>query len=304
MLLTIPTPHRAFDVVMHDGAIVRVRQHGRREGPRLILSHGNGLAIDGYMPFWGPLADRYDLVMFDMRNHGQNPPHGPIGHDWATFVRDIERVWRAIRDRLGARPAVGVFHSLSAIAATLHALEGGDRWPALVLFDPPFYPRAGHPLQPVEHQHMVDMARRARQRRGRFHDPDLLASQFRTRRAFRRWVPGAAALMAHATMRRDNNGSDWVLACPPELEARIFENNADPEIWPRLARLDLPIKLICADPTLEEVQQPALVCQAMAEELALEYESIPDTSHFLQIEKPVDCIRSLEDFLAKRGHRA
>ncbi len=39
----------------------------------------------------------------------------------------------------------------------------------------------------------------------------------------------------------------------------------------------------------------------MAEELSIEYEAIPDTTHFLQIEKPESCIRSMEEFLRQQG---
>jgi hypothetical protein len=61
--VTIPNPHAVFEAVMEDGAIVRLRRHGVAGGPRLVLSHGNGLAIDGYFSFWGRLLDRYDVIV-------------------------------------------------------------------------------------------------------------------------------------------------------------------------------------------------------------------------------------------------
>ncbi|MGC1190746.1 MAG: hypothetical protein WA861_09155, partial [Candidatus Binatus sp.] len=69
----VPRARHAFDVKMHDGATIHVRQHGIPGAPRLVLSHGNGLAIDGYFPFWGPLRERYEVIVFDFRNHGHNP---------------------------------------------------------------------------------------------------------------------------------------------------------------------------------------------------------------------------------------
>ena len=86
---------------MEDGAIIRVRRHGVGDAPRLVLSHGNGLAIDGYFSFWGRLLDRYDVIVYDFRNHGQNPPHHPAGHHWKRFIQDDERIWHAIRERDG-----------------------------------------------------------------------------------------------------------------------------------------------------------------------------------------------------------
>jgi pimeloyl-ACP methyl ester carboxylesterase len=264
------------------------------------LSHGNGLAIDGYMPFWEPLRDRFEIILFDIRNHGQNPLHGPAGHDLATIVEDFELIWRAIRDNFGAKPAIGVFHSLSAVAAIEHAADRPGRWQALVLFDPPVYPRDGHELQPTQAENTVDMGHRAARRAESFADPARLAGQYIRHPAFRRWVEGAAALMAQATLRPSGDGG-WTLACPRELEAFIYATNTDPGLWPRIAGLDIPIKLIAADPTLEDAQMPALIGRAMAAELPVSYEFIPDTTHFLQIEKPDSCIRSMEEFLRQQG---
>src|SRR5260221_10912391 len=128
---------------MDDGAIVRGRRHGIPAGPRLVLSHGNGFAIEAYYPFWSLLAHRWDIVLFDVRNHGMNPLHGAAGHTYPQFAADLERLRLAIADAFGPKPTVGVFHSLSAIASILHALTYGPRWDALILFDPPLVPLPG-----------------------------------------------------------------------------------------------------------------------------------------------------------------
>ena len=298
--VTIPAPHEVFDAVMDDGAVIRLRRHGRAQGPRLVLSHGNGLAIDGYFPFWGLLLDRYDLVLYDFRNHGHNPPHHPAHHHWRNFIQDDERIWRTIRDRWGAKPAAGVFHSLSAVAAVMHTLEKGARWDPLVLFDPPIYPREGHPLQSIQITGEGDLASRARRRTERYESPDDLARAFARVPHFGRWRPEAYELMARATLRRDEAAGDWVLACPRELEARVFESNRDATIWPRMKNLPVAGKLICGDPAIENQQLPALIGQAIAQEIPFEYEAIPGTSHFLQVERPEECVRAMEAFLRAR----
>ena len=76
MHLEVPAAYNCFDLAMDDGATIRIRQRGNPDGARLFISHGNGFAIDGYLPFWGPLRDRFDLVLFDVRNHGCNQPAG------------------------------------------------------------------------------------------------------------------------------------------------------------------------------------------------------------------------------------
>jgi pimeloyl-ACP methyl ester carboxylesterase len=299
--ITIPKPHAVFEAVMEDGAIIRLRRHGVAGGPRLVLSHGNGLAIDGYFSFWGRLLDRYDVIVYDFRNHGQNQPHHPPDHHWKRFIVDNERIWHTIRERWGAKPMAGVFHSLSAVTAVMHTLEMSRRWDPLVLFDPPIHPRDGHPLQAVQKSHESDIAARARRRTERYKDPADLAQLFAHVPQFKLWQPEAYALMARATLRRDEAAGDWVLACPRELEAHVFESNRDATIWPRMKTLPVPCKLICGDPASEHRQPPALIGRAIAEETRVEYEAIAHTTHFLQIERPDECIRAMEPFLRKHG---
>ena len=296
----VPPARHSFEVAMRDGAIIRVRQHGKPGAPRLVLSHGNGLAIDGYFPFWGPLRERYEVVVFDMRNHGRNPPHTIEGHQWSNFPDDMEAIFQAINHELGAKPAAGVFHSMSAVVAALHSLSHGRRFDALVLFDPPIIPREGHDL--LAHFQRTDkggLADRARRRTPSYKDPMDLARQFE--RHFKRWRPEAFELMARATLRHDRDTGDWVLACPREFEAQVFSSTSDGSLWTRLAHSPVPLKLVCGDPTLEDVGAPTLIGKALAEDTGVAYEAIPETSHFLQIERPAECVRAMEDFLRPLG---
>ena len=137
MNLVVPAARCSFDVELEDGAAIRVRRHGNPDGVRLTVTHGNGFAADVYLPFWQQLAPRYDLLVFDFRNHGQNIPVEPANHNYAQMSRDLERVLQAIDSQLGAKPTVGIFHSMSARTAMKHAIEIGWRWDGLVLFDPP-----------------------------------------------------------------------------------------------------------------------------------------------------------------------
>ncbi len=299
-MTAFPDPHRTLELRMADGAVILVRQYGLIDAPRLVLSHGNGLAIDGYLPFWNPLCDRYEVIVFDFRQHGRNPSNPEWAHDWPTLVGDMERVWQELQAGFGRKPTAGVFHSMAAICAILHTLDYGARWDLLALFDPPFFARDGHPLRALNQSAKFDLAARARRRREFYNSPEEFARQLRGVPAFRRWVPEAFELMARATLRRQDS-SGWTLACPRELEARIFEATADPTIWPRMARLPVPVELFCADPGAEDAGPPALIGQAMAVELPIEYESIADTSHFLQIERPAECRRAVEAFLLRHG---
>jgi pimeloyl-ACP methyl ester carboxylesterase len=295
--IEFPAPLRVIELAMEDGAIIRIRQHGNPAGPRLALSHGNGLAIDGYLPFWGALHKRYDLILFDFRNHGQNPLHNFAHHNWPQFIHDLERIFESVQENLGAKRTAGVFHSLSAVTAVMQTQRLGKRWDPLVLFDPPFYPPDGHPIRELQRGNEDDLAARAERRISGYDDPLDLARQFQRR--FPRWHPEAYELMARATLRYNTNMRQWVLACPREYEAHIFRSNRETSTWRRLGRMPVPVKLICADPA--DGGPTALIGRALAVEAFVEYEPIAGTSHFLQIERPQECIHAMETFLVKHG---
>jgi pimeloyl-ACP methyl ester carboxylesterase len=295
LAIPLPVPRHVIELTMQDGAVIRIRQHGNPDGPRLVLSHGNGLAIEGYYPFWRHLESRYALFLFDFRNHGQNPLSSFAHHNWPQFIQDLERIFDSIQANFGAKRTAGVFHSMSAVAAVMHTQRCGPRWDPLVLFDPPFYPPDGHPIREIQRGNEDDIASRAERRTPHYQDPMDLARQFQRR--FPGWVPEAYELMARATLRFDVNSHRWVLACPREYEAHIFRSNRETSTWHRLRAMPVPVKLICADPV--GGGPPALIGRALAQEAGVEYEAIPGASHFLQIERPQECIRAMESFLVK-----
>ncbi len=146
MRFKIPIPSMTFEVPLEDGARICMRRHGNPEGARLLISHGNGFAADAYFPYWQRLLDKFDLLVFDFRNHGQNIPIEPSNHHYAQLSRDLELVVQEVRTRLGHKPTAAIFHSMSARTAMKHAIEIGWRWDALVLFDPPDVPPPEHPV--------------------------------------------------------------------------------------------------------------------------------------------------------------
>ena len=109
MSFIVPPPHAIFDVPLDDGASIRLRRHGNPDGMRLLITHGNGFAADGYFPFWQHLTSDYDLVVFDFRNHGQNIPVQPSNHYYAQLTRDLERVLDAVSARWATRGLLGSF---------------------------------------------------------------------------------------------------------------------------------------------------------------------------------------------------
>jgi pimeloyl-ACP methyl ester carboxylesterase len=295
----LPVPSETVVLTLADGTEIVVRRLGAPAGPRLALSHGNGLAIDGYFPFWRHFLARYDLVMFDLRNHGRNQVQPALRHDWDVLTDDIVAIAAGISRAFGAKKTTALVHSASSMAS-LNALRRGARpWDALVAFDPPLFPPPDHALRAQAEREWASLVSRARRRPARYDDPSGLAQQFRRSSYMRRWAPEAFDTMAHATLRHDPAHGDWTLACPREFEARLFETNRDPGFFLEIGRLPGPLTVIGADPDQPNAEVPPLINRLLADQI--DYRAIADSSHFLQVERPLECVAAVEDFL--RRHR-
>lgn len=291
----MPDAHltRALERAVLDGARIAVRRHGHPDGPRLVLSHGNGISIDAYYPFWSCFADRFDLFIHDVRNHGWNSVGNREAHNFPNFVSDADCVVRAIDRRFGRKPRAGIFHSLSSLVA-LHQCAGHEGFAALVLFDPPVCPPGGFPSD------MVDVGRRlgllARRRRDRFRSPAEFVEHLSGMNAFERVSPNSLDLFARTTLRR--TGSGYRLCCPREYEAQICQYFFCWSMTVEFGQIACPVKVIGADPTVANSYMPGMDIREL---LLTDYDFVPDTSHFLQIEKPDTCAALTLEFLARCG---
>jgi pimeloyl-ACP methyl ester carboxylesterase len=301
MAFEIPSPRETFEVPLEDGARIRMRRHGNPDGVRLLVTHGNGFAADAYYPYWRQLLSRFDVLVFDFRNHGQNVPVTPANHHYAQLSRDLERVAVEVKARLGAKPTAGIFHSMSARAAMKHAIEIGWRWDALMLFDPPDVPPKGHPLYAPMEIFENKLTEWAKGRRRKFASIDELTQEYKDSRATARWVDGAHELMARSVLRTSPNGNDYELTCAPENEAAIYAQALTLDLWPKAAEFGGPVKLVGCDPNFKGAPATGPANQALGIEGGYDYSFVEGTGHLLQIEKPDECIKLTMDFLGRHG---
>ena len=292
----VPAPLSTVDVPLHDGTSIILRRHGNPEGTRLVLSHANGLSTDAYYPFWSLLADRFDLILYDFRNHGWNPAGDLEAHNIETFIQDMEQVVQAIDRHFGERPKIGVFHSMSAQVAVLHAARSGG-FAALVLFDPFICPPGCAPqhLRALEAT-MRQLADGARRRRQTFASEEAFAERVRTAPIFERLVPGAADLIARTTLRRIPGATGYGLRCPRDYEAKIYEQGLRWATAVDIEKLPCPTKAIGSDPTVPHSFMPTV---DLSELLLLDYDFVPETTHLLQLEAPGVCVHLMLEFLAQ-----
>lgn len=305
--LVPPKPLRSVKLRSSDGADIRVRQHGNPDGPRLMLSHGNGFAIEGYYAFWRQFLDGFEVILHDLRNHGLNDFLGEAGHDYDGFVRDWEMLRSEVPSLFGSKPTAGLYHSASALTSLHHAHEHGWHWDALVLYDPPVMPAPGSPLWEQAQAFEYMMAGWAAERPDRFSDPEELAEAFRSTRSLAGWAPGTHSLIARATLREDPKTGDWRLSCPRDLESRVYAANANSTLWSKLpdlvGRRD-KLLVLSSDPEARGAKSPSRVLPTLADEFGFEVRIVPGTGHLMQLEKPEAVARETLAFLSRHGIEA
>lgn len=285
----------------HDGAIIRTSVFARPSAPRLLISHGNGFAIGGYRKFWELLTDDFELVLFDLRNHGSNPLHRLEDHTLTNMARDLLTVREVIAATSGPRFTAGIFHSVSSIAAIYGAQELAAKWDALTLVDPPLIAPPGNPLREQNLKLDEFLSALALKRPQTCASVAELAQQLRAR-AGRNWVAGADFDMAEATTRPTADGRRE-LSCPGPFEAQIYAHNAAYDSYAALAHISRPVMILGADPAMERALTPAFSGPEAARTYNIPHVIAPGTGHLLQIEAPQFAAGQVREFVMKEAAR-
>ena len=290
----VPKPHAVHEVQAKDGYPITLRRHGNPAGPRLVVCHGNGFAIDAYWPFWSQFTDGFDVFVHDVRGHGWNPVGGLAAHSIPTIAEDFACLSRSIDRYFGAKPKIGIFHSLTALT-TLHS-QISDGYLALVLFDPPLR-LPGRAMGELE-KLGLRMGAATRKRRDHFETLDAYVELLSSVPAFECMDAENLDLLARTTLRPASVGGGYELRCPREHEAQLWDS-----LYPFAGKADFrtitcPVKVIGSDPTVPNSFLPGT---AMPELLRVDYDFVPETTHLLQLEKPQTCATFTLEYFVKAG---
>lgn len=142
------------------------------------------------------------------------------------------------------------------------------------------------------------VAAMARRRAPRFESIQQFADLLPYLPIYQRAVPGVFELVARTTLRESTNGDGYELRCPRDYEAQIIQYAAPFAVMVELEKLRSPTKVIGADPTLPYSYLPTLDLRYI---LTVDYDFVPETTHFLQLEEPESCVAIMRDFLDRHG---
>ena len=242
----VPEPREIEEVQLPDGEAIVVRPP--REPGRSATPHqprGTVSAIDMYYPFWGAWLGEFDVLVFDLRNHGWNRVGDVAKHHVPQFVQDLDHVGGGGYGGVSAKkPTLGIYHSLSSLSVSLSASRG-EGYAGLFLLDPPVC-KPGRTYAEFEAA-LERRVRQLRRRAARFDSVEDYAELLRFM-VFWRTVPGAVELAARSMLRPGDDGCGLVLRCPPEYEARLVEYLTAFAVLVEFETMRCPVKVLGADP--------------------------------------------------------
>ncbi len=278
---------------MTDGTPVIVRQHGNPSGPRLVFSHGIGFAIDQYYPLWSLFCELYEVIVYDLRYHGWNAVSDFQDQGIPTLIHDQQVIHENIQTLFGAKPTVGVFHSISALASLLSP-SGGSEFTQRILVEPLVCTsRSGYRQFVAIMQKGVQIVA---SRIERFQSMQDYATLLRNTQRFDLLTPAALDLMAETTLRPSRDGNGYELRCPREFEAKIMDECKTYAHVSKFTEMRCPTLVIGADiqtnaqfflfPPIEPHSIPGA-----------DYNFVSGTTHFLPLEKPEDCAAKMWEYI-------
>lgn len=285
-------------LTMSDGAKIRLRRFEKSGATRLLIGHGNGLAVDGYRVFWEKLLEGYEVILFDARNHGTSGVTTPDNHDWQHIADDIRSIVHALPRLFDNRTTFAVLHSMTAASAVVAATRESLPLNGMVLFDPPVQrPWAGVDF-PLLRKTMDSLVRLTSGRARRFDSVDHLAKNMQRSITLTGWVPQSYRDVAEASVAKDDEGVRLIY--PPELEARIFGNNVDFFTAWEPGELQVPALVVAGDPGDATHGMTSQCAACFADEMNIELKIMPEYNHFMQLMAPQTCVAVVEEFIAKQ----
>ncbi|MCZ4352881.1 alpha/beta hydrolase [Roseovarius aestuarii] len=288
-------------LTMSDGASIAVRRWGAPKAQRMVISHGNGLAVDAFHAFGSALQNNFEIIAFDMRNHGTSGPGKVLSEPWPRFLNDIPEIFDGIQTVFGAKPTHGAFHSLSS-ASTLMAQGRDPRpWQSLSLFEPPVPPVEHAGLLERFNQMNLDLVHRTRVRRRRFETPERLIASFRKSPSFGGIKDAVLDRLARAvTYRTDADPlHPWELVCDPQMEANTYDTREFRGCWDELANVTCPVQIVIGTALGHDLPLLLQSTTLLARSFGFDAATVEGGSHLMQLQRPERCAELVATYAKK-----
>ena len=272
--------------VSRDGLEIAYSTSGE-SGPTVVFVHATGFCKELCAPVIDDTRDMiadFRALAIDQRAHGDSDAPDPP-FDWWDIGRDLV-------DLIGDdRPVIGVGHSAGGAALVLAELEQPGTFASLILVEPIIFPPPygrfdGNPMS----------AGALRRKRG-FPSREQAFANFAAKDAFAQWDGRALQAYVDGGLRSQSDG--FVLKCAPEHEAEFFMAATDHRAWDRLNEVTAPALVMAGEHSTTH-REPYL--SALTDRFgSAQSEVVPDSSHFVWMERPGAIARRIADAIIEVG---
>jgi lipase len=261
-----------------NGARLAVWERAGTE-PAILFAHATGFHAHCWSQIIARVPGRRSIA-FDMRAHGASSRPAPP-YEWHKFGEDSAGLARA----LDLHGAIGVGHSMGGHSLVMAAALVREAFAELILVDPVIMPAAlytGRPREP----HF------ARKRRDRWTSAAEMFERFKDRPPFRDWDVASLRDYCDWGLVPAPDGSGYVLACPPDIEASIYEASTlnDANLYDRLGGVQIPVTVIRSPRFMRAEGTMDMAASLTAPDLATHFRRGRDIevpySHFIPMEAP------------------
>jgi len=260
-----------------DGEMAYLDFGPANRAPDLIFVHANGFNARAYRTILAPLATSLRILAPDQRGHGATTlPTDYPRTSWLDLKDDLLAFLDAMRiERVSLSG-----HSMGGTASLLAAAEAPARVRALALLDPVIRPLGAPPAGSAIGA--APMVQGALRRRRAFPSRAAAVEGYRGRGAFRTWSEAMLEDYVAAGFHDLPDGT-VTLACTPEWEVSNYVSQ-DHDVWAAFEASRCPIRILRA-----ERDSPGRLDEGLdhlAARSRIRVETVPDTTHFLPMERP------------------
>ncbi len=254
--------------------------------PVLVFAHATGF----HARVFDAIVERFAghrVISIDLRGHGRSTG-GPITH-WQQVSDDVN----ALVEHLGIAQAVGIGHSMGAHTLLQCSADLPAAFRQLVLFDPvilmPEYYTAD-----LGESEPHPTSRRKRD----FASLKEMVERFKTREPYALFDPRVFEDYCRFGLLEAGDG--YELACPPEVEASVYETSrSNASILATAAKAELPTLIVRAQQTQMMDFKGSPTWPKLASTMPRGTDMYrPDRTHFHPLEDPADAAKIIAEAIA------
>jgi pimeloyl-ACP methyl ester carboxylesterase len=265
-------------------------------GPLALLHHANGFCAAVWEPVAAQLARHFHVIAMDARGHGRSSkPAGADAYHWGWFGRDAIGVADALCQEHGATDiALGLGHSFGGTALVTASAHRPALFERLVLVDMIVPPRPGSELEILRRAHGNPFAEGARKRRAVWPSREAAREKWADKELFEGWDPRVFDLYL-AEGLHDRPDGQVELACPPEIEAAIFDANGSLDVLEVASKVRVPALILWA----RAGNFPYSHFESLAAQMSASELRVADAGHLVPMENPELVVREVLRFVQR-----